>query len=81
MMAKRGTRPKSPPSDRQTNALVANIVSQIVEANRAGTNYISALIDGEISLTDLFDRTFPPLVRNRVYQRLEFEEQTRVQRG
>ena len=41
-------------------------------------NYISPIIDGELSLTDLFDKKFPPIVRNRVYQQLELEEQKRT---
>jgi hypothetical protein len=77
-MATRRKRPKSPPSDRQINALVSDIVAQIVEADRAGMNYISPIIDGELSLTDLFDKKFPPIVRNRVYQQLELEEQKRT---
>ena len=76
-MPKRGKRPKSPPTGRELDTMADKIVSQIVEADQAGLNYISPLIDGEISLADLFDRQFPVGVRNRVYRKLELEEQLR----
>lgn len=76
-MTKRKLRPKSPPSDRELDAMANKIVAQIVEADQAGLNYISPLIDGEISLADLFDRHFSVGVRNRVYRKLELEEQLR----
>jgi len=69
--------PKSPPTSRQLDAQARKITEQIVEADRAGLNYISPLIDGEISLSDLFDKQFPAAVRRRVYQQLELEEQMR----
>lgn len=77
-MPKQGRRPKSLPTSRQLDALANKIVKEIVDASRIGpTDYIAAVNDGEVSLSELFDRTFEPEVRRRVFEQLRLEEQIR----
>ena len=56
--------------------MATKIVSQLVEANKAGLPYIAALLNGEASLAELFERTFTKNVRRRVYEDLQLYEQT-----
>lgn len=61
---------------REISAQAKKIVAEIAEATKAGpTNYVSAILSGDASLVDLFDRRFPSAVVNRVYRELETEEQ------
>ena len=63
-------------TSREIAAQSRKIVDQIVEATKLGeTNYVSAILSGEATLADLFDRQFPTAVRNSVYRQLELEEQ------
>jgi hypothetical protein len=78
-MPRKSLRPKSPPSSRQLDALANKLVKEIVDATKLGqTDYIAEINDGNLTLTDLFDRVFPPEVRRRVYDQLLFEEQLRT---
>jgi hypothetical protein len=56
------------------DAQARKIVEQLVEADKHGANYITALMNNECDLTELFDRKFDPRVKRRVYQTLEVEE-------
>jgi hypothetical protein len=54
------------------------IVKEIVEATQYGSvDYVAAVNNGEVSLSELFDRVFAPAVRRRVYQELLLVEETR----
>lgn len=78
MSNRRGTRPKSPPSQRQLDALAAKISQEIIDATKNGSvDYVAAVLSSEVSLADLFDKKFSPAVRNRVYRLLELDEQAR----
>ena len=78
MSNRRDTRPKSPPSQRQLDALAAKISKEIIDATKNGSvDYVAAVLSSEVSLADLFDKTFSPTVRNRVYRLLELDEQSR----
>ena len=75
-MPKQKIRPKSPPTSRQLDAVASKIVKEIVDASRNGdVDYIAAVNNNEVSLADLFDKTFSLKVRNRVYRQLLLEEQ------
>lgn len=63
-------------TSREIASQAKKIVTEIMEATKHGeTNYVSAVLGGEASLADLFDRRFPSAVVNRVYRELETEEQ------
>lgn len=68
-------RSKSEPTSRMLDAQANEIIKQLVEAAKNGSNYITALMDGECDLFELFDRKFNPKVVRRVFERLPSEEE------
>lgn len=69
--------PKKELTQREIERRAKNITSQLLKAHDAGSSSLVALMEGEVSLDELFERVIRRDVKRRVYEILRLEEETR----
>jgi hypothetical protein len=77
MTKKKLEKSNAPPTSRMLDIAAEKIVAEIEAADRNGSHYATALLNGDVSIGDLFDRPIDAKVRQRVYRLLELSEQIR----
>lgn len=62
-------------TQREVEKKAKDAVSQLVKAHEAGSDSLVALINGDISLEELFEKRFHPKVKRRISELIQLEEE------
>jgi hypothetical protein len=70
---------KLPRTARDVTTSAKKIAREIIDSDRnAGTSYVDELLSGDRSLSELFERKIPLMVKLQMWRMLELYEETRV---
>lgn len=63
-------------TQREIEKKAKDVVSQLVKAHESGSDSLVALVNGDVSLEELFERKFHPKVKRRISELIQLEEET-----